>query len=172
MRSSSATWPQGSPAPLKQRRERAAPVRLWSLHPAALDRQGLVACWRESLLAQAVLSGRTRGYTRHPQLERFRDHPQPLTAAAAYLEGLHLESRARGYRFDGARILGGPAGHLAQVEAIPVTRGQLTFEWAHLQTKLAARSPQLHTEGRAPEPVPVHPLFVVVPGPPASWERG
>jgi len=47
-------------------------VRIWSLHPKYLDRQGLTACWREALLAQAVLNGATRGYTRHPQLVRFR----------------------------------------------------------------------------------------------------
>lgn len=123
-------------------------------------------------MAQAVLSGRTRGYTRHPQLERFRDHPQPLTAVAAYLEGLHLESRERGYRFDGGRILGGPAGHLAQVDQISVSTGQLQFEWAHLQSKLVTRSPQLHTAGPPPDPVPVHPLFSAAAGPPASWERG
>ncbi|MGP9584395.1 pyrimidine dimer DNA glycosylase/endonuclease V, partial [Micrococcaceae sp. AOP34-BR2-30] len=30
-------------------------MRLWSLHPEVLDRQGLIAGWREALLAQAVL---------------------------------------------------------------------------------------------------------------------
>ena len=46
-------------------------MRLWSLHPRYLDRQGLLALWREALLARAVLGGRTRGYRNHPQLERF-----------------------------------------------------------------------------------------------------
>lgn len=36
-------------------------MRLWSLHPNCLDAQGLVALWREALLAQAVLRGQTRG---------------------------------------------------------------------------------------------------------------
>lgn len=164
---STSPWP-----PANQPCETLSPVRLWSLHPELLDRQGLIACWRESLLAQAVLSGRTRGYTRHPQLERFRNHPQPLTAVAAYLEDLHLESRERGYRFDGDRILGGPAGHLARVDRISVTTGQLMLEWAHLQSKLADRSPQLHTAGPPPDPVPIHPLFSATAGPPAAWERG
>ena len=48
-------------------------MRLWTLHPKYLDARGLVALWRESLLAQAVLAGRTRGYRSHPQLERFRE---------------------------------------------------------------------------------------------------
>lgn len=146
-------------------------MRLWSLDPLLLDRQGLIACWRESLLAQAVLRGRTRGYTQHPQLERFRAHPHPVTAVAAYLEGLYLESRSRGYRFDGGRILGGPAGHLSQAGHIAVTDGQLQLEWAHLQSKLAVRSPHLHTVEPPSEPVPTHPLFVATPGPPATWER-
>ncbi|WP_343214776.1 pyrimidine dimer DNA glycosylase/endonuclease V, partial [Dokdonella sp.] len=40
-------------------------MRLWSLHPRYLDPQGLVALWREALLAKAVLRGETRGYTQH-----------------------------------------------------------------------------------------------------------
>lgn len=63
-------------------------MRIWSLHPCLLDRRALVACWRETLLAQKVLRGLTRGYTNHPQLIRFRAHPQPLEAVAAYLSGL------------------------------------------------------------------------------------
>jgi hypothetical protein len=34
-------------------------MRLWSLHPKHLDRQGLLAVWREGLLAQEVLRGET-----------------------------------------------------------------------------------------------------------------
>ena len=63
-------------------------MRLWSIHPKYLDRQGLIALWREALLAQAVLSGKTRGYRNHPQLERFRNHPAPLSAISLYLDGL------------------------------------------------------------------------------------
>ena len=32
-------------------------MRIWSLHPEYLDSRGLVALWREALLAQAVLRG-------------------------------------------------------------------------------------------------------------------
>ncbi len=38
-------------------------MRIWTLHPQYLDRQGLVALWREGLLAQEVLRGQTRGAT-------------------------------------------------------------------------------------------------------------
>lgn len=137
-------------------------MRLWSLHPSTLDRQGLVACWREALLAQAVLAGRTTGYTRHPQLRRFRDRPDPVTAVGAYLTAIAGEADRRGYRFDRSRIdRPGPP-----VPTIDVTDGQLRHEWAHLQAKLAARSPD--RVGGSPVP---HPLFRVVAGPVADWER-
>ena len=79
-------------------------MRLWTLHPRHLDRQGLTGAWREALLAQAVLAGRTRGYRDHPQLLRFREHPDPSGAVGAFLSGLEAEATARGYRFDHSRI--------------------------------------------------------------------
>ena len=144
-------------------------MRIWSLHPRYLDRQGLVACWRESLLAQAVLAGRTRGYLEHPQLQRFRTSPDPLSMIGSYLSGLATEADERAYRFDRGRI---DRADAVPVEgAIAVTTGQLDHEWIHLSAKLAARSPDLLTlwEGVSrPEP---HPLFHVLDGPIASWER-
>jgi hypothetical protein len=35
-------------------------LRLWSIHPKYLDATGLVALWREALLAQKVLKGKTK----------------------------------------------------------------------------------------------------------------
>ena len=61
-------------------------MRLWSLHPKYLDARGLVALWREALLAQAVLRGETRGYRHHPQLARFDD----VGAIAQYLSLIHI----------------------------------------------------------------------------------
>lgn len=142
-------------------------MRIWSLHPGYLDRQGLVACWRETLLAQAVLVDATKGYQRHPQLERFRAVANPVAAVGAYLGGVADEADVRGYRFDRSRIR-----HTGlAVPTIPVTTGQLAREWGHLQTKLAERSPEVlarHAAVGLPAP---HPLFTVVPGPVASWER-
>ncbi|MDN6683845.1 MAG: pyrimidine dimer DNA glycosylase/endonuclease V, partial [Bifidobacterium crudilactis] len=83
-------------------------MRMWSLTPAVLDAKGIVACWRESLLAQAVLAGKTKGYTHHPQLERFRACEHPLAAVASYLEPLADEADRRGYHFDRSRILERP----------------------------------------------------------------
>lgn len=156
-------------------------MRLWTLHPALLDRQGLIACWRESLLAQAVLLGRTRGYTRHPQLERFRAHPEPESAVGAYLAGLHADALRRGYRFDATRIAHPPASWgrreddpSSAPEAVPrmrVTTGQLIYERDHLRAKLARRSPHL-LEDLAQEGVPApHPLFFAAEGEVEPWER-
>jgi hypothetical protein len=141
-------------------------VRLWSLHPRYLDRQGLTACWREALLAQAVLAGRTKGYTRHPQLQRFLAERTPLVAVGAYLCGVAEEAQQRGYRFDRSRILR-PEG---PQDPLLVTTGQLEYEYAHLVAKLRLRSPQW-LEGHAVAALPeAHPLFGVVPGDVEPWE--
>lgn len=156
-------------------------MRLWTLHPRLLDRQGLTGGWREALLAQAVLARRTRGYRDHPQLERFAEHGDPAGAVGAFLSGIALEARARGYRFDVSRIDrpvpgldGDPAAGLVlplALSPIPVTTAQRDFEWEHLRTKLAARSPAWLERWADVATPPVHPLFTVEPGPIASWER-
>lgn len=142
-------------------------MRLWSVHPRHLDRQGLTACWREALLAQAVLAGRTRGYRAHPQLERFREHDDPLAAIVGYLHALADEADARGYRYDRTRIDRSPR----PVAAIEVTSGQLDLEWAWLRSKLAVRSPELLGRWASTVRPEVHPSFVEVDGPVAPWER-
>lgn len=146
-------------------------MRLWSIHPSLLDRRALVACWREGLLAQKVLRGETTGYTRHPQLERFRAAPDPLTSVAAYLHGIADEADRRGYSFDRARIrLPRPVGTVQ----LPVTRGQLDYEFDFLRRKVEARDPrwaQATLSGADPATVVPHPLFHAVPGPVAGWER-
>ena len=144
-------------------------MRMWSLHPSHLDRAGLVACWRESLLAQAVLAGRTRGYRNHPQLERFRAAPEPVTpaiAVGAYLWGLREEAVRRGYRFDATRI-DVPEAECTGV-SLTVTEGQMDLERRHLEAKLAGRAPELLP---LPERLEAHPIFRVVPGDVEPWER-
>lgn len=145
-------------------------MRLWSLQPRYLDRQGLTACWREALLAQAVLAERTRGYRNHSQLVRFRTSVSPLAHIGAYLGAIADEATTRSYRFDRTRILElpRPGSALAQ---IPVTEGQIEYEWAHLLAKLRRRSPEraaAYADLSQPE---VHPLFTLVPGPVEAWER-
>lgn len=144
----------------------ATGVRLWSLHPKYLDPQGLVALWREALLAKAVLRGDTRGYTRHPQLERFTRHASPLAAINAYLAAVYTEALRRGYAFDRSKV-----GPVRDVRLIPVSTGQLAFEWRHLQAKLKARNPTVLVQWSTVGTPECHPLFRRQPGPVASWER-
>ena len=141
-------------------------MRIWSLHPEYLDTRGLVAVWREALLAQAVLRGVTRGYRHHPQLARFRRRRAPVSAIAEYLRHVHAEAVARGYRFD--RDLIGPAGAVGR---IPVTRGQIELEWEHLKAKLGERDPARAARCEAVAFPAPHPLFHVVPGGVEAWER-
>jgi hypothetical protein len=142
-------------------------MRLWSLHPAQLDVKGLVAVWREGLLAQKVLRGKTRGYTRHPQLDRFRDLEDPVSAVGAYLSAIFREARRRGYSFNQRRIV----RYASRIRArVPVTRGQLRYEWEHLLAKLRVRDWSRYQALRG-KPPKVHPLFRVVAGPVAAWER-
>ena len=141
-------------------------MRLWSLHPKYLDPQGLVALWREALLAKAVLRGETRGYRNHPQLERFKNHPAPLMAISTYLQAVYAEAVARGYAFDKNKI-----EDTAEPATLLVTSGQLDYEWAHLMNKLKARHPVLYEkwqETTTPEP---HPMFEVYVGEVEPWER-
>ena len=142
-------------------------MRLWTLHPKYLDAKGLVAAWREGLLARAVLRGVTKGYRHHPQLERFRAHASPLAALNTYLRGVATEAEKRGYAFDRRKV--GPCRRGITLKA---THGQLAYEWKHLLRKLRRRSPGLYARwrrGEGPEP---HPLFKIVRGGVESWERG
>ena len=141
-------------------------MRLWSLHPRYLDPQGLVALWREALLARAVLRGLTEGYRRHPQLARFSTHRFPCAAISAYLGAIYEEALLRGYAFDRRKV-----GRLRSVEHIPVTRGQLEFEWQHLLAKVAERNPGHYRELRLVRAPRCHPLVRLRAGNIEAWER-
>ena len=141
-------------------------MRLWSIHPCYLDSKGLLALWREALLAQAVLNNKTRGYRNHPQLARFRQHPNPQGAMATYLRAVHAESVRRGYNFNKAKILP------ARIRSfLPVTRDQLRYEFAHLQQKLRHRNQAACLRMRDITRLMPHPLFKVHRGPIEPWEK-
>ena len=142
-------------------------MRLWSLHPRYLDCKGLVALWRESLLAQKVLRGETRGYRSHPQLDRFRACRRPEAAIASYLEEIHREALRRGYAFNAEKI-----GRGRVRTRLPVTAGQVEFELNHLRSKLMARDRAAFERIAGLSRPRTHPLFTIVPGPPQAWERG
>jgi hypothetical protein len=141
-------------------------MRLWTVHPKYLDAQGLTGLWREALLAQAVLAGNTRGYRNHPQLMRFKSHPNPSGAIALYLSNVYDEAKYRGYRFDRSKI------NTPRTEnRIPTTQGQLTFEWQHLLDKLEKRSPDVHLRVWQSKEVAANSLFEIIPGDVEPWEK-
>lgn len=142
-------------------------MRLWSIHPRYLDAKGLTALWREALLAQKVLQGRTRGYQHHPQLARFRAAREPLAAIAAYLWAVHDEAARRHYHFNAAKIARPRPRRRAK---IPVRAGQMQYEFAHLLTKLKHRDPPRHRQYRRYTRPRPHPLFAQKPGGVEEWE--
>jgi hypothetical protein len=141
-------------------------MRLWSLHPSYLDVKGLVACWREGLLARKVLLGETKGYSNHPQLLRFKTQPDPIAAVDQYLSAILEEANRRGFAFDPGKIK--PPSSLAN---IPVTDGQLEYELNHLKAKLIRRDmAQYEKLSKLTFPLP-NPVFIVVKGSPEPWEK-
>lgn len=141
-------------------------MRLWSIHPAYLDARGLVALWREGLLAQNVLLGKTRGYIHHPQLLRFRGTVNPEGAIAGYLRVVAKEADARGYNFDKRRIV-----NRRYQGKIPVTSGQAGYEIRHLMEKLKIRDPELYQQLKSVKKIRLHPMFVEIQGEVEAWEK-
>lgn len=139
-------------------------MRLWTLHPRHLDAKGLVALWREALLAQKVLKGGTRGYKHHPQLIRFSQTKSASATLASYLKAVWDEADRRGYHFDARKI-----GLRCTRGKISETRGQLLYEWRHLKRKLKRRDPKWL--GELPEVPTAHPLFKIVRGEVREWEK-
>lgn len=141
-------------------------MRLWSIHPSYLDVRGLVALWREGLLAQQVLLGNTRGYKNHPQLVRFRNTPNPVGAIARYLTGVAVEAATRGYSFDSSRII-----NRDYRGKIKVTNGQVEYEFRHLLNKLKFRDRELYQRNKGIKKIILHPLFMKVTGDVEVWEK-
>jgi len=141
-------------------------MRLWTVHPKYLDARGRVALWRETLLAQKVLQGDTRGYRSHPQLIRFKEQTDPVAYMATYLRFIHQEAVSRGYNFDGTKIAPGQSPR-----RIKCSSGQLLFEWQHLKKKVKLRDPKKHAEIKQSTYPDAHPLFVIVKGDVETWER-
>ncbi|MCU7931797.1 MAG: pyrimidine dimer DNA glycosylase/endonuclease V [Candidatus Thiodiazotropha sp. (ex Codakia rugifera)] len=140
-------------------------MRLWSINPGYLDSKGLVALWREALLAQNVLMGKTVGYNNHPQLIRFKNTSNPVGAIASYLRAVAVEAKNRGYNFDKSKIQNKRIS-----SHILVTDGQANYEFQHLLKKLKSREPSIYICLRDSERIKLHPLFSKVRGGVEPWE--
>ena len=140
-------------------------MRIWSLHPKYLDTKGLVALWRETLLAKHVLEGKTKGYRNHPQLDRFKKAQNPLELINQYLSEVYHEAIARNYKFDKEKI-----DWSFKKSKIPVTDGQMRYEVSHLMHKLEARDMYKFQALKSFEKFEPHPIFDIVPGEIEGWE--
>jgi len=140
-------------------------MRIWSLHPKYLDTKGLVALWRETLLAKHVLEGRTKGYRNHPQLDRFKKAQNPLELINQYLSEVYHEATVRNYNFDKEKI-----DWSFKKSKIPVTDGQMRYEVSHLMHKLETRDMDKFQALKAVEKFEPHPIFDIVPGEIEGWE--
>jgi hypothetical protein len=141
-------------------------MRLWSIHPKYLDSKGLLALWREGLLALNVLQGRTKGYRNHPQLDRFQAHQKPIHAISSYLHHVVDEAEQRGYAFKRSKL-----PKKSPLRSIKVAKGQLGYELLHLKKKLKIRDKKMHDRIKDlvdPDP---HPLFTAVEGEIEAWEK-
>lgn len=143
-------------------------LRLWSLHPKFLDTKGLTAVWREGLLAQRVLSNESKGYRNHPQLIRFKEHPQPATAIGYYLFHIWKEAEERGYNFKKEKIL-----KIHSIKKIKVTDGQLEYEFKLLRNKLRRRDMRKYNELVVikQNTIECHPVFSRIKGDIEKWEK-
>jgi len=145
-------------------------MRLWSLHPKYLDAKGLVALWREGLLARKVLEGKTKGYKYHPQLLRFKNFKKPILAIESYLYYVYLEGQKRNYDFDKSKLkIRKPVSNI-----MPVTSGQVQFEFSHLRKKLKQRDAKNYKflcKNKNIGILELNPVFYLVDWEIESWER-
>ena len=140
-------------------------MRIWSLHPKYLDAKGIVALWRETLLAKHVLQGKTKGYKNHPQLNRFKKQKNPVDAIDQYLDAVLKEAIQRGYNFDATKI-----SRPFKKTKLKVTEGQLQYEAEHLLKKLKARDPKQYKQFKSFKQIELHPIFRMVKGEMEEWE--
>lgn len=140
-------------------------MRIWSLHPKYLDSKGIVALWRETLLAKHVLEGKTKGYKNHPQLNRFKKAKYPLDLINQYLSEVYHEALNRNYNFDIRKI-----NWTFKKSKVPVTTGQVNYEVEHLLHKLEKRDYYKYKELKLISTFDNHPIFKLVEGEIEEWE--
>lgn len=140
-------------------------MRIWSLHPKYLDTKGLVALWRETLLAKHVLEGKTKGYRHHPQLIRFKNVKNPLNAINQYLSEVYIEAEKRHYNFNREKI-----DWTFKKMKLTVTTGQMDFEKTHLLNKLKNRDKDKYKEVKSTPAFDSHPIFKLINGEVEKWE--
>jgi hypothetical protein len=107
-----------------------------------------------------------QGLPQSPTTQSISTIRNPTRAIANYLWSVADEAKERGYHFDVSKIAAP-----RRMFTIPVTKGQLAYELAHLKQKLRQRDPKQFQLVNKREPVKVNSTFKAMEGPMAPWER-
>lgn len=153
-------------------------MRLWSFHPIYLDRLGLLANWREGLLAQNAIqkaklkNNKTPAYYNHPQLNRFKNSTYCDEYLSFYLLEIWEEGNRRGYKFNASKI----ACTESPEYRLPVNKGQIIYEFGLLQEKLYDRDRgkyynNISLTQNNPYKIKSNPVFAILDGGVESWEN-
>lgn len=140
-------------------------MRIWSIHPQYLDSKGLVALWRETLLAKNVLEDKTKGYKNHPQLTRFKNLERPVDGINQYLLEVYDEATRRGYHFNKEKI-----NLNFKPSTITVTDKQLEYEFNHLLKKLKIRDTNQFNKVAEERNIQSAIMFDIIEGEIEDWE--
>lgn len=128
---------------------------LWSVHPQYLDKHGLMALWREGLLAQKALCASAAVSQSNPQLRRFKNNDNPLRAIGTYLSFVAAEGARQGYNLNHEKIL---YPNFDQ-EVIPVDASQIAFEAERLKNKLRIRDKLKFKQLSSSRDIAANPIF-------------
>lgn len=139
---------------------------VWSIHPSYLEVKNFVALWSESLLAQNVLLGNTKGWVNHPQLIRFRKHEFPLQAIANYLHDVCDEAENRGYNFKLEKI----QLPWQKIDKLQITMAGIEHEWQYFLKKMKLRNLKYFNKWKNNIEIKTHPAFKIIEGKIKDWE--
>ncbi len=140
-------------------------MRLWSINFKYLDAKGLVALWRETLLAKNALENKTKGYKNHPQLNRFKQTEKPLEAINQYLAEIYEEAKQRNYNFNKNKI----DFNFSPIK-IPVHDKQIEYEFSHLMKKLKLRDNEKYQNLKEITDFETAEIFTKIKGEIEDWE--
>ena len=166
-------------------------MRLWSIHPKYLDRMGLLALWREAILAKKILFGEelkpgAQKYINHPHFKRFKptigEGWYKQACMMVYLKDVYEEGVKRGYKFNKDLALNTSVTKIFPSRTklglgihIPVTTGQLMFELELLKEKVSKRDKNWFSNNLSnpsftfPQP---NETFLIKFGEKEEWETG
>ncbi len=131
-------------------------MRVWIIHPKYLDCKGLVALWRETLLARKVLKGKTKGWRNHPQLNKFKTHKNPVVAINTYLLYVWKESEKRCYKFNKRKI-----EKSFTKNKIKIPKKEVISDFEDLKNKLKKRDTKRYREIVKVKKIEVNPIFII-----------